>query len=271
MQPTLPYTPSELILRNDPIVAHHQEEGRRAFATLMDSVGTGSFSGQTIDYLRTYLKIDKSIIAIFSRTTGTMPEILFNNIFDARSCDLYLSYLQHHGQAEIFAAELGAEPCAAIMPEARNADTLAFTRIFHAYLGMQAELRVAAPIDEDRVAVLLLSKEDWSDVERAFVLRCAEILRPVILLHTRSRVATEPRGADWRLDHLRNSIGDDKLTSREFDIAMLILAGESTFAIADKLEISVATVKVHRRHIYAKLNISCQAELFALAFRGVSL
>jgi DNA-binding CsgD family transcriptional regulator len=52
------------------------------------------------------------------------------------------------------------------------------------------------------------------------------------------------------------------LTPRERETVMLILKGHSTASIAMVLSLSPDTVKVHRRHIYAKLNISSQAELF---------
>lgn len=42
-----------------------------------------------------------------------------------------------------------------------------------------------------------------------------------------------------------------------------MLSGHSSKGIADRLAISVDTVKTHRRHIYSKLNIKTQSELFA--------
>ncbi|GIS02006.1 MAG: hypothetical protein CM15mP103_05570 [Gammaproteobacteria bacterium] len=43
-----------------------------------------------------------------------------------------------------------------------------------------------------------------------------------------------------------------------------MLLGNSTRLVADKLGISAETVKLHRKHAYAKLDISSQAELFYL-------
>lgn len=54
------------------------------------------------------------------------------------------------------------------------------------------------------------------------------------------------------------------LTKRELEIVTLVLKGHSNLSIAAVLELSLNTVKVHRRQIYAKLNISSQAELFRL-------
>jgi DNA-binding CsgD family transcriptional regulator len=52
------------------------------------------------------------------------------------------------------------------------------------------------------------------------------------------------------------------LTRRELEIVTLILKGHSNLSLAAVLGLSMNTVKVHRRQIYAKLTISSQAELF---------
>ena len=52
------------------------------------------------------------------------------------------------------------------------------------------------------------------------------------------------------------------LTAREREIVALILKGHSTASIGAILSLSPETVKVHRRHTYAKLKISSQGQLF---------
>jgi DNA-binding CsgD family transcriptional regulator len=59
------------------------------------------------------------------------------------------------------------------------------------------------------------------------------------------------------------SFGSGTLTAREAEVVRLLLRGRSSGAIAEALGISAATVKIHRRNIYAKLNIASQGELFA--------
>ncbi len=56
------------------------------------------------------------------------------------------------------------------------------------------------------------------------------------------------------------------LTAREVEVAMLTLSGFSTRAIAEKLTISFETVRAHKKHIYTKLNVNSQSELFALFY-----
>ncbi|WED23447.1 helix-turn-helix transcriptional regulator [Vibrio sp. JC009] len=54
----------------------------------------------------------------------------------------------------------------------------------------------------------------------------------------------------------------DLLTSRERDVVSLIIQGSGNKEIADSLDISVCTVKVHRKSAYGKLGISSVGELF---------
>jgi DNA-binding CsgD family transcriptional regulator len=48
----------------------------------------------------------------------------------------------------------------------------------------------------------------------------------------------------------------------------LILSGCSNKEVASKLSISAETVKVHRRHVYTKLNIKSPQELFSLFLKA---
>jgi DNA-binding CsgD family transcriptional regulator len=66
------------------------------------------------------------------------------------------------------------------------------------------------------------------------------------------------------LQEALGAFGSSVLTRREQQVIELVLLGNSTRLVADKLGISAETVKLHRKHAYAKLDISSQAELFYL-------
>jgi len=55
-----------------------------------------------------------------------------------------------------------------------------------------------------------------------------------------------------------------QLSPRQAEVAMFILRGHSSLSISLHLGVSLQTVKVFRRQLYAKCGISSQAELFAL-------
>jgi len=76
--------------------------------------------------------------------------------------------------------------------------------------------------------------------------------------------AEEPAALRARLQEALGAFGSSVLTPRERQVIELVLLGNSTRLVAEKLGISAETVKLHRKHAYAKLDISSQAELFYL-------
>lgn len=67
------------------------------------------------------------------------------------------------------------------------------------------------------------------------------------------------------------SFGRELLTAREQEIVRLLLAGHSTKSAARELGISDGTVKVHRKHLYQRLDVSSQSQLFRLFLDHVAL
>lgn len=60
---------------------------------------------------------------------------------------------------------------------------------------------------------------------------------------------------------------EDPLTPREREVLTLVARGLTNSEIAERLTLSVNTVKTHRRHIYQKLDIHTRAALIAYALR----
>ncbi|WP_322104514.1 helix-turn-helix transcriptional regulator [Paraburkholderia sp. J41] len=80
-----------------------------------------------------------------------------------------------------------------------------------------------------------------------------------------SEAALEP-GFASRFETVTQQSGRAPLTAREIEVVRLSLSGFSTRAIAERLDISFETVRAHKKHIYAKLGVSSQSELFALFY-----
>lgn len=74
-----------------------------------------------------------------------------------------------------------------------------------------------------------------------------------------------PNGRDRNsLDVFLSDFGKGTLSARECEVAHMILKGHSSESISHQLNISVATVKTHRKNLYAKLGLSTQQELFSM-------
>ena len=66
----------------------------------------------------------------------------------------------------------------------------------------------------------------------------------------------------------RPDIGWDALTPTERQVADLVAAGATNKEVANKLFMSVATVKTHLTRIYGKVGVSSRGQLSAEAVRG---
>jgi len=102
-----------------------------------------------------------------------------------------------------------------------------------------------------------------------------------------SATITFPSGSSWRIEPSRRSekgrerwiilllerVEEDDplrewgLTARERDVAMLLFDGVGSEAIADRLSISVETLKSHIRSLLAKSGTKTRAEFVAKALR----
>lgn len=61
---------------------------------------------------------------------------------------------------------------------------------------------------------------------------------------------------------------DHNLTSRELEIIQGLVDGLSYKLIADRMDISIDTVRAHIRNIYKKLHVNSKAEVIAKSLRG---
>lgn len=79
-----------------------------------------------------------------------------------------------------------------------------------------------------------------------------------------SKERQQPPGLRQQLQLTLAAFGKSLLTLREQEVIELVLLGHSTPRIAEHFQLSVETVKLHRKNAYAKLEVNSQAELFHL-------
>lgn len=139
--------------------------------------------------------------------------------------------------------------------------------------GMQ-ELLLVMPIDASTLIEVSLSKKESSG---GFSGENVEELRSVFpFLHALLLKHWEFASHDLvpeleapLLERLFMSFGQGILSDRERQVIRLVLLGHSSTSVALHLGVALPTVKSHRRNAYAKLEISSQAELFALFMTSV--
>lgn len=137
------------------------------------------------------------------------------------------------------------------------------------------EVGIFIPMKNGGMIVVSITRETDSkpfgkkEIERVKIIE--PIVREAVIQHWQNPEIAEivalPTGDRFdtlplRVQNAALSGSRSGLTNRESEVVSLILRGYSSPSIASLLDISVGTVKVHRKNIYAKLTISSQAELF---------
>jgi len=111
-------------------------------------------------------------------------------------------------------------------------------------------------------AVGFLLKDVTSDGLVDAVRRTAageSVVAPAVLARMMGHFASRPPGP------LREPPGFGELSEREREVLAMIGAGLSNTEIAEKLVISMATVKTHVRHVFAKLDLRDRAQAVVVA------
>lgn len=140
-----------------------------------------------------------------------------------------------------------------------------------------SEMVLFVPMPGSGTVVISLSREKGNAAYGKKALERLKLVEPLlreaIVRHWRNPEIAEisARPGEGRFDTLPGRIADAvanagraSLTNRETEVISLILRGYSSVSIAAMLDISAGTVKVHRKNLYAKLEISSQGELFSL-------
>lgn len=143
--------------------------------------------------------------------------------------------------------------------------------------GLCDEVGLLAPLPNGSVAHLSLSRLDETGPFRRREIQCLKHYAPILLellaQHQQAvqeeQAPTSDTAAQSRTlsDIIRAQtleLFDVQLTTRECQVAALVLQGHSNRSAALTLGIARETNKVHRRNLYRKLSISSQGELFAL-------
>lgn len=147
-----------------------------------------------------------------------------------------------------------------------------YFRSYYVQTGLAEEIAYFVTLPDHSTLTLSLmraekpfSQKEFAALEEAFAFVAATARRHWPMLD-------DPKfgksGASWqrkapRMTYDLSSFGEGILTSRERQVAEFTLKGHSADSTGQILGIAAGTVRIHRRNIYAKLNINSQGELFS--------
>lgn len=225
-------------------------------------------------YIRALVPIDGALV--LSPFAHRKPNFVINQMDLPDPTEACAQYLDGAYKLDPFHTVLQARPGTAlyglrdVMPD-RFRQT-EYYRIFYTRLALNDEICIFVQVGERDHVSFSIGRSHGSPPFTVKEKRRLEDALPVIEALTlrwwngRGAVAAIPieQVRSEAKPDTSSGFADDVLTARESEIAELILQGHSSTSIALNAGITVGTVKIHRKNIYRKLNISSQAELFAL-------
>jgi len=130
------------------------------------------------------------------------------------------------------------------------------------------ELVIAVPIDDVTIEIDLYRRYKDGGFSQADIEKLSSRVSVIGAITSKfwqlrsDKLAPNPR--DNSINDIYDDFGSGVLTRREREVIQYVLRGHSSGSIALNLDISVTTIKTHRKRAYSKLNISSQSELFSM-------
>ena len=153
-------------------------------------------------------------------------------------------------------------------------DSLYYTD-YYGRSGLCDEMGYIVPVSNESATLISLGRtakfEAYSEEEQFSLQAVEPFISKLVQLHysiisARPDSVTRSTPLKKQMADTLEVFGSALLTEKEKKVVQLMLRGHSSKSCARELGISPTTERVHRRNIYAKLNISSQAELFTQFF-----
>lgn len=248
----------------------------RAMGQMIEALDRPNFWTQLVRLLNQYVTFDSWVVLLFSN--GRHPQVFAECPGEDGGPDtLFQDYLRGLYLLDPFYIASREQQRTGLyrLPEVAP-EHFELTEYYQRYFRLNVvadEIQFNCQLDGDRTLCLSLGSTTPFSAEQIALL---SLIQPWVLALLRQRLPYEIDDAvaqpstagqgDWRtqLEASVQQLKGAQLTARELDVGRLMLSGCSSKEIARKLEISIETVKVHKKHMYSKLGIKSQSELFSI-------
>jgi DNA-binding CsgD family transcriptional regulator len=227
--------------------------------------------------LKERVAFDASLVLLYRK--GFAPKILFNDWRTDRGLSNIQQYLQGYYRMDPFYRLTledtidGVHQLSQIDSSFGDSD---YYREFYQYSGLHDEINVLVSLDAETKFAISLARRStrpaFTGDDLKFLRTATPLLVKAIVRHYRDLHPDSQEGEPLLQSALAQAVrnfGRSALTGRECQVVQLILRGHSVKEAAIKLGIAPATVKLHRRNLYAKLDVTSQASLFSLFLDAV--
>jgi DNA-binding CsgD family transcriptional regulator len=240
-------------------------------ATLLPSVGSKEFPSMLIKLFKQLVPINDATIIVYPGTD--LPVIEYFEVPESTgrsTLDIFVKgafLLDPYYLAATANKKFGVFRIKELSPAGFKDSE--YYKTWYRDCGYQDECGYLIPISGEGFINIALGRTEKRSPFTKRQLQTLESIRPTVEAlcqqhWAESGRATNPINLRGQMHAALDAFGSSMLTEREGQVINLVLHGHSTKTVAEKLSISMETVKLHRKHAYAKLEISSQAELFYL-------
>ncbi|MFN4321690.1 MAG: helix-turn-helix transcriptional regulator [Aeromonas media] len=246
----------------------------QSLTAVVDALHSPAFAAALVRLIQQQVAFDCALLL----GVGQRPVYLHDNLSHQRAL-LFDRYLTSHFSQDPFMQALQDGLPAGVWTLAQVSKGRLdpeYRHHFYQATGWQEEVGLILPVRDGFTLMLFLGRLDKRQalhpdervkLEALFPLvhsLCRQQWREAVPLLAQN--PARPDGSDLKatVEQAIASVGGDRLTRRERQVAGLLLQGLDTEAIAAELGIGSGTVKNHRKHLYGKLRLGSRAELFNL-------
>ncbi|WP_018388920.1 helix-turn-helix transcriptional regulator [Ancylobacter sp. FA202] len=243
----------------------------RSFSSIVDQLGTDDFHRTLRTALYELTGFNSCLILSFSAAEA--PVVLEHcspiKRDRFRHCYMKEAYrLDPFYMAAVEGMSIGVSRCKEIY--AQDFTSSAYNNLYYKDVPLVDEIGILCPVTPEQTIHISLGRCTGAPRFDPSVLDNLNAAEPLVASLVRKHALLRPdlcRRAAPLPDDKSEPIDTSWLrrfnaTRREVEVAVLVLRGHTNASIACVLGISEDTVKVHRKRLYVKLNISSQAELF---------
>jgi DNA-binding CsgD family transcriptional regulator len=249
----------------------HLAKFSHALATLIPTVGESEFPELLINMFKQMMPVDDATIVVYPGTD--LPIIEYFEVLESSgrsTLDMFVKgafLLDPYYLAATRDRKFGVFRMRELSPTGFKDSE--YYKTWYRDCGYQDECGYLIPISGEGFINIALGRTESRSPFTKRQLGILEDIRPTVEALCQQHWAgsgssANPVNLRGQMHAALDAFGSSLLTDREVQVINLVLHGHSTKTVAEKLSISMETVKLHRKHAYAKLEISSQAELFYL-------
>ncbi len=243
-------------------------------ALLLPSVGTADFPERLIDALKALVPIEDATVLVYP--AKALPVIEYFEVHENHptTLDRFVKgsfLLDPYYMAADRDQKFGIFRLRDLAPTGFKDSE--YYKVWYRNCGYQDECGYLIPLPSGGFVNIALGKltprSRFGNAQFAVLEAVAPAVEALCQQHWQAPESATTLEMRTQLNSALESFGSSLLTEREAQVINLVLHGHSTKTLAEKLSISMETVKLHRKHAYSKLEVSSQAELFYLFLDSV--